>query len=101
MGSASVFAVGMMISSAPIMVQVRMLSGRWRSKAYDYAHLSERRVKDLEAVGRGSVIILLVKLLGLRDMHHFRTVEHLALRIYPQRGVVSLPSSSRYTFGDM
>ena len=58
-------------------------------KAYDYAHLSERRVKDLEAVGRRSVIILLVKLLGLRDMNHFRTVEHLTLRIYPQRGIVS------------
>ena len=52
--------------------------------AYDDADPAKRRIEHLEAVVRGSVIVLLIELLRLRDVHHLGAVKQLAVGVYPQ-----------------
>ena len=54
------------------------------------ADFAEGGVEHLEAIFRGRVVILLVKLLCLRDVHHFGNVLHLTVRPDPERSIVPM-----------
>lgn len=59
-------------------------------KAHDDADPAKLRVKHLEAVVGGGVVILLEKLVRLCDMHHLLHAEDIPVRAYEKAGIKRL-----------